>query len=213
MADPQQWNMYAYVRNNPLIYVDPDGRELNLWFVVKDQSNRERVASAAPKIANDFHRWGVKQVSVHITSNNCTFVQNATSKTIVVRYEDNPSMTQSSTFGAHPQFGGAATVNTGLANFESSIRNVTDHEVAHDAQPFWESNGISSLFNLDHSSDPKDIMYGQYDVMSPKDPQMSQDEQEMLQDRFNQKGDKDQVTVVDEDKKKQEQPQKKEEPK
>jgi len=24
--DPQSWNMYAYGRNNPLLYTDPDGR-------------------------------------------------------------------------------------------------------------------------------------------------------------------------------------------
>jgi RHS repeat-associated protein len=24
--DPQSWNLYAYVRNNPLLYIDPDGR-------------------------------------------------------------------------------------------------------------------------------------------------------------------------------------------
>jgi RHS repeat-associated protein len=24
--DPQSWNLYTYVRNNPLLYVDPDGR-------------------------------------------------------------------------------------------------------------------------------------------------------------------------------------------
>jgi RHS repeat-associated protein len=28
LADPQRWNRYAYVRNNPLRYVDPDGRVL-----------------------------------------------------------------------------------------------------------------------------------------------------------------------------------------
>jgi len=28
LVDPQRWNRYAYARNNPLRYVDPDGREL-----------------------------------------------------------------------------------------------------------------------------------------------------------------------------------------
>jgi RHS repeat-associated protein len=26
LRDPQQWNMYAYVRNNPLAHIDPDGK-------------------------------------------------------------------------------------------------------------------------------------------------------------------------------------------
>jgi hypothetical protein len=29
--DPQSWNGYAYTRNNPLIYVDPDGRIFRLY--------------------------------------------------------------------------------------------------------------------------------------------------------------------------------------
>ena len=29
-VDPQRWNRYAYARNNPLRYVDPDGREIRL---------------------------------------------------------------------------------------------------------------------------------------------------------------------------------------
>ncbi|MBI3477118.1 MAG: RHS repeat-associated core domain-containing protein [Acidobacteria bacterium] len=28
VRDPQQWNMYSYTRNNPLAFVDPDGREV-----------------------------------------------------------------------------------------------------------------------------------------------------------------------------------------
>lgn len=28
LVDPQRWNRYAYVRNNPLRYVDPDGRKI-----------------------------------------------------------------------------------------------------------------------------------------------------------------------------------------
>lgn len=32
LVDPQQWNRYTYVRNNPLRYVDPDGRAIEtLW--------------------------------------------------------------------------------------------------------------------------------------------------------------------------------------
>jgi RHS repeat-associated protein len=33
MHDPQSWNGYAYARNNPLIYVDPDGQNYNLCDV------------------------------------------------------------------------------------------------------------------------------------------------------------------------------------
>jgi len=34
-ADPQRWNRYAYVRNNPLRYVDPDGQVIDTaWDVV-----------------------------------------------------------------------------------------------------------------------------------------------------------------------------------
>jgi RHS repeat-associated protein len=30
--DPQRWNLYAYARNNPVAYIDPDGREAILFY-------------------------------------------------------------------------------------------------------------------------------------------------------------------------------------
>jgi len=30
IGDPQSWNLYSYVRNNPLSFVDPDGNSIEL---------------------------------------------------------------------------------------------------------------------------------------------------------------------------------------
>jgi RHS repeat-associated protein len=32
MLDPQQWNMYQYSRNNPIVNIDPDGRETTIYY-------------------------------------------------------------------------------------------------------------------------------------------------------------------------------------
>jgi len=34
LSDPQTWNMYAYVRNNPLKYVDPNGTDVRICIDV-----------------------------------------------------------------------------------------------------------------------------------------------------------------------------------
>jgi uncharacterized protein RhaS with RHS repeats len=43
LADPQQWNMYAYGRDNPLRFVDPTGRRVEL---VGDKEEREKQLAA-----------------------------------------------------------------------------------------------------------------------------------------------------------------------
>jgi RHS repeat-associated protein len=40
IVDPQQLNMYAYARNNPLKYVDPNGEEVNLSQLDEDERNK-----------------------------------------------------------------------------------------------------------------------------------------------------------------------------
>ena len=37
LLDPQRWNRYAYVRNNPLRYIDPDGRDI--WDLFAGMGN------------------------------------------------------------------------------------------------------------------------------------------------------------------------------
>lgn len=77
-----------------------------------------------------------------------------------------------------------------------------------------ESNCVGhppALVGLDHSSDKNDVMYGQYDAQKQSDPQLSNDQQQMLQDHFNKPADKNEATVTDEDAKKE--PPKKDEPK
>ena len=45
LRDPQQWNRYAYARNNPLIYTDPDGREVKPL----DELALDRIRSTVPE--------------------------------------------------------------------------------------------------------------------------------------------------------------------
>jgi len=53
VVDPQRWNRYAYARNNPLKYVDPDGRDVSIalsftgtgWTAQNKSSIIGRVAS------------------------------------------------------------------------------------------------------------------------------------------------------------------------
>jgi RHS repeat-associated protein len=39
LEDPQSWNAYSYVRNNPLRYTDPDGQD---WTVCEGTSSRNQ---------------------------------------------------------------------------------------------------------------------------------------------------------------------------
>jgi RHS repeat-associated protein len=61
MVDPQQWNMYLYVRNNPLSYVDPDGKELK-------KGNNSYTREGFMRAVNDIHKAGVKNVTVEFRS-------------------------------------------------------------------------------------------------------------------------------------------------
>jgi RHS repeat-associated protein len=39
-VDPASWNLYTYVRNNPLAYVDPDGEEVYSTNLTDDEKKK-----------------------------------------------------------------------------------------------------------------------------------------------------------------------------
>jgi hypothetical protein len=69
LADPQRWNRYAYVRNNPLRYVDPNGEDLIIYtFYGQDLTDEQKkylqanIQKIQATITDKFKRAGVNNV-------------------------------------------------------------------------------------------------------------------------------------------------------
>jgi RHS repeat-associated protein len=52
LTDPQRWNRYSYAKNSPLIFVDPDGRELILALGPLRQEFMRRAGTIRDRVAN-----------------------------------------------------------------------------------------------------------------------------------------------------------------
>ncbi len=70
LVDPQRWNLYAYVRNNPLKYIDPNGEDLVVYYSLgSDVSNADREwfdknkSEILAGIQAKFEKAGIKNVS------------------------------------------------------------------------------------------------------------------------------------------------------
>jgi RHS repeat-associated protein len=66
LHDPQQWNMYTYTRNNPLLFVDPDGRELTIYVLNHSSYSNKVARQIGEKAAGRFSEAHVKNVTVKV---------------------------------------------------------------------------------------------------------------------------------------------------
>jgi len=77
LSDPQGFNSYAYARNNPLIYIDEDGRFFGQFGI--DMSNNQRgVANSFRGFANFADQYGPLTKGVSFVSNTIGDVANTT---------------------------------------------------------------------------------------------------------------------------------------
>lgn len=52
-AKPQSWNMFAYVRGNPMAYIDPDGRVVDLAYILNDADRNSLIAQLRDRTGLD----------------------------------------------------------------------------------------------------------------------------------------------------------------
>jgi RHS repeat-associated protein len=147
MFDPQQWNMYSYVRNNPLIAFDPDGKELKLIIVNSSKYSDSTMRNVGQRIAASLTKAGVLNVSVEVSHH--PFLSKAESllsaHTHSIEYgpdggsvgvKENGGKDASGTTLSNPLlpghgYSGVDTSVTGAD--EEKMANVGKHETGHDA--------------------------------------------------------------------------------
>jgi RHS repeat-associated protein len=113
LTDPQTWNMYGYVRNNPMAFVDPTG--LDVWLLGGDQCNQGGVT------CDDGYVTDENGDKVHLSgdlTDSATLGPNGLS----VTYN---GQTYSAVWDTNPNENGAVEVagapGTGLAGYTATI--------------------------------------------------------------------------------------------
>ncbi|MBE0656367.1 MAG: hypothetical protein IH602_01690 [Bryobacteraceae bacterium] len=72
MTDPQRWNRYAYVRNNPLRYVDPNGEDATIVYSVSNLTQdqvewwNKNKAAVLDTIAAKYKAAGVRVTLINL---------------------------------------------------------------------------------------------------------------------------------------------------
>ncbi len=79
-ADPQSWNLYSYTRNNPLKYVDPDGRGLSRWLLplIGTPAGQQALVRGAQRYGRIVKSYGTRAYNAATRFFNTQFGQEVT---------------------------------------------------------------------------------------------------------------------------------------
>lgn len=209
MLDPQQWNMYAYVRNNPMIAIDPDGREMKIILLNSAGYSGKTMDALSKNLQGTFTKAGVLNVSVEVINSptrwqaikaDLASVADSHTTTVelaagsgkekgLVSLDPATSNTQElgKEMGEIPGHGmsavnGPAAIK-GAENGDdnvSALAGPTKHEIGHEA-------------GLGHNNDSQ-VMQEDFDKRDLNNPnlQFTPAEQKQLQQQFNRKDEKQQ---------------------
>ena len=170
MVDPQQWNMYAYVRNNPMVHVDPDGQELHLVIYNSSGIDKQLMTRVAIGIASKYKAAGVKNVSYEIRQGKPSDLTQAAaellptphSHLLEIRKDKEGSPTIPNGEGGHNwDFGGHSAVDASAVSDKgpksdtdlvNGLVNVGSHESGHDV--LGHQGGDNDIMNGSGEADP-----------------------------------------------------------
>jgi RHS repeat-associated protein len=212
IPDPQSWNLYAYVRNNPLKYVDEQGRELKLAIYNTSSLSQQVVTRVAERVAGEFREAGVKNVTFEITNGSpgagATINQQLNpftshSEILELRKSDASTTWAGSAIppgeGGHNNNGDAA-VNTSVVTSKTAdedqtvigVANISTHELSHEA--LGHKDTPDNIMNSEGAADPKWIF-------NP-DLSFTPGQQQLLQQKYNRSGEVDKTPKPPEKKEK-----------
>lgn len=169
IGDPQQWNLYAYVRNNPGKYVDPDGRELKLAIYNSSGLSSETATRIANRIAGMYRSAGVKNVKYTLHEGAPSAFRSMLyglgptphSHLLEIRPNraGNPAI-RSGEGGHNWDFGGHSAVDASVVTqkaknptqVEVGLANIAAHEIGHDRLGHIDSP--TNIMNSTGASEP-----------------------------------------------------------